>query len=55
MPGKQDALAKMHKQELMRLTRGVVAFIAGLQQNDGSFAGDHWGEAHCRVSAYSLT
>lgn len=24
---------------------GVVAFIAGLQQEDGSFAGDRWGEA----------
>ena len=24
--------------------QGVIAFIAGLQQEDGSFAGDRWGE-----------
>ncbi|CAE7028634.1 rabggtb [Symbiodinium microadriaticum] len=38
---------------------GVVAFIAGLQQNDGSFAGDHWGEvdvrfAYCALSALTI-
>ncbi len=27
-------------------TEGVVKYVAGLQQPDGSFAGDKWGELH---------
>eukprot|EP00435_Cladocopium_sp_Y103_P068717 s1151_g32.t1 len=38
---------------------GVVAFIAGLQQEDGSFAGDRWGEvdvrfAYCALSSLTI-
>lgn len=39
--------------------RAVVAFVSGLQQTDGSFAGDEWGEvdtrfSYCALSALSI-
>ena len=39
--------------------RAVVRFVAGLQQSDGSFAGDEWGEvdtrfSYCALSALSI-
>mmetsp|Transcript_10723 Transcript_10723/g.18047 ORF Transcript_10723/g.18047 Transcript_10723/m.18047 type:complete len:181 (-) Transcript_10723:607-1149(-) len=33
----------------------VVAFVAGLQQEDGSFAGDKWGEIDTRFSYCALS
>eukprot|EP00930_Biecheleria_cincta_P045445 TRINITY_DN31314_c0_g1_i1.p1 TRINITY_DN31314_c0_g1~~TRINITY_DN31314_c0_g1_i1.p1 ORF type:complete len:357 (-),score=60.50 TRINITY_DN31314_c0_g1_i1:174-1211(-) len=40
-------------------TEGVINFIAGLQQKDGSFSTDHWGEvdvrfAYCALSALTI-
>ncbi|CAJ1370431.1 unnamed protein product [Effrenium voratum] len=40
-------------------TEGLVAFISGLQQPDGSFAGDRWGEvdvrfAYCALSSLTI-
>ena len=39
--------------------RAVVSFVSGLQQTDGSFAGDEWGEvdtrfSYCALSALSI-
>ena len=28
----------------------IVSYVSGLQQNDGSFAGDQWGEIDTRFS-----
>lgn len=33
----------------------VIGFIAGLQQEDGSFAGDKWGEIDTRFSYCALS
>lgn len=47
-----DSLEKLDRE-------GVIAFIAGLQQEDGSFAGDRWGEvdvrfAYCALSSLTI-
>uniref|UniRef100_A0A671NY04 Geranylgeranyl transferase type-2 subunit beta n=1 Tax=Sinocyclocheilus anshuiensis TaxID=1608454 RepID=A0A671NY04_9TELE len=43
-------LSRMNRRNLQNLEDKVVDYVKGLQQEDGSFAGDKWGEIDTRFS-----